>query len=353
MLNLSFSLLKHLPPEIAHSLTLRMLKIKPSFINYNTKDDSKLHQYIWGLDFKNPIGLAAGFDKNAEVINSSLDLGFSFVEVGTVTPLPQYGNEKPRVFKLNEDRAIINYLGFNNKGSDYVKQNLSKLNINIFSKGIVGVNIGKNLNTIKSTDDYIIGLKKLGPLAHYITINISSPNTPGLRDLQNRGKIDNLIKSLHNLREKDDSLNTKPIFIKIAPDINDEQARDIALSSLALGIDGIIISNSTLDRPETLQSKYQNEIGGLSGHPLFVKSTIMLKKMYSLTNGQIPLIGVGGITNGIDCYEKIKAGASLVQLYTSLVFNGPSIVDKMKNELLNCILADGYKNIKEAIGANV
>ena len=313
MLNLLFSLFKLFPPELAHVITLKLLKSKPSFLSHTFDDDIKLHQHLWGLDFKNPVGLAAGFDKNAEVVSQLLDLGFGFVEAGTVTPKQQVGNDKPRVFRLPEDHAIINYLGFNNQGVEFVKKKLERLNINIFSKGIVGINIGKNKDTKNTIEDYCIGLEKLGPLVHYIVINISSPNTPGVRDLQNRGLIDNLVKSLHKIRKNNENLVSKPILIKIAPDINDEQARDIALSSLALDIDGIIISNSTIDRPSTLQSSYQSEVGGLSGKPLFVQSTLILKKMYSLTNGQIPLVGVGGISNGIDCYEKIKAGASLLQ----------------------------------------
>jgi len=353
MLNLPFSLFKLFPPELAHVITLKLLKSKPSFLSHTFDDDIKLHQHLWGLDFKNPIGLAAGFDKNAEVVSQLLDLGFGFVEAGTVTPKQQVGNDKPRVFRLPEDHAIINYLGFNNQGVEFVKKKLERLNINIFSKGIVGINIGKNKDTKNTIEDYCIGLEKLGPLVHYIVINISSPNTPGVRDLQNRGLIDNLVKSLHKIRKNNENLVSKPILIKIAPDINDQQARDIALSSLALDIDGIIISNSTIDRPSTLQSSYQSEVGGLSGKPLFVKSTLMLKKMYSLTNGQIPLVGVGGISNGMECYEKIKAGASLLQLYTSLVYQGPSLITKIKKELLNCIITDGYKNIKEVVGANV
>ena len=353
MLNLPFSLLKNFPPELAHFITLKLLKLKPNFINQGIKNDFRLNQHLWGLDFKNPIGLAAGFDKNAEVVSQLLDLGFGFVEAGTVTPKPQIGNDKPRVFRLKEDHAMINHLGFNNQGVEAVKKRLERLNINIFSKGIVGINIGKNNDTKNTVEDYCIGLEKLGPLAHYIVMNISSPNTPGLKDLQNRGLIDNLVKSLNKVKKNNENLVTKPIFIKISSDINDEQARDIALSSLALAIDGIIISNSTIGRPQTLQSSYQNEVGGLSGKPLFVKSTLMLKRMYSLTNGQIPLIGVGGISNGIDCYEKIKAGASLIQLYTSLVYQGPSLIANIKKELLNCIITDGYKNIKEAIGTDV
>jgi dihydroorotate dehydrogenase len=352
MLNLSFSLLHFFSPEFAHNITLQLLKFKPNFIKKNFVDDTKLYQHLWGLDFKNPIGLAAGFDKNAEVLSQLFDLGFGFVEAGTVTPKPQYGNEKPRIFRLSKDSAIINHLGFNNYGIEVVRKKLKKLNLNIFTKGIVGINIGKNKDTDNTIEDYCMGLKKLGLFAHYIVINISSPNTPGLRDLQNRGQIDNLIKSLHKIKNNNEDLALKPILFKIAPDIDEQQARDIALSSLANGIDGLIISNSTIDRPSSLKSSQKSEIGGLSGPPLFVKSTLLLKTMYSLTNGQIPLIGVGGVANGVQCYEKIKAGASLVQLYTSLVYQGPSVITKIKNELLNCLKIDGYKNIKEAIGVD-
>ncbi len=353
MFNLPLSLFRYFPPELAHSISLKLLKYKPSLLGSSSEDDHKLHQHLWGLDFKNPIGLAAGFDKNAEVISQLLGLGFGFVEAGTVTPKPQTGNDKPRIFRLPEDKAIINHLGFNNVGVEVVKKKLDRLNIDFFSKGIVGINIGKNTNTKNTIEDYCIGLEQLGPLVHYIVINISSPNTPGLRDLQNKSNIDILVKSLHKVRNNNVNLLSKPILIKISPDIDDEQTRNIALSSLALGIDGIIISNSTIDKSLKLHSKYRNEVGGLSGKPLFTKSTLMLKKMYSLTNGQIPLIGVGGISNGMDCYAKIKAGASLVQLYTSLVYQGPSLITKIKSDLLNFIVTDGYKNIKEAVGADI
>ena len=342
-----------LPPEVAHNLTIKLLKIKPNFINNSFKDDIKLHQHLWGLDFFNPLGLAAGFDKNAEIVLSLLNMGFGFVEAGTVTPKPQKGNEKPRVFRLSQDEGIINHLGFNNLGIDAVAKKLRKLNLNILSKGIVGINIGGNKDSSNLVEDYCIGLEKLGPLAHYVTINISSPNTPGLRNLQNRGRIENLVKSLNKIKNNKENLATKAILLKIDPDMNEEQLRDIALMSLALGVDGLIISNSTIDRPTTLISSSKNEIGGLSGKPLFIKSTLVLKKMYSLTNGQIPLIGVGGISNGVECYEKIKAGASLVQLYTALVYQGPMIIKKIKNEILSCLNTDGFKNIKEVIGIDV
>ena len=353
MLNLPFAFLKFFPPELAHSITLKLLKFKPSFFNKTLENDNKLHQHLWGLDFKNPIGLAAGFDKNAEVISQLFDLGFGFVEAGTVTPKPQIGNDKPRIFRLSKDQAIINNLGFNSQGIEIVKSKLERINLNIFSKGIIGINIGKNKSSENAFEDYCLGLKELGPLVHYIVINISSPNTPGLRDLQKKDKINQLAKKLLMIKKNNENLTTKPILFKISPDLDDQQIRDIALSSLALGIDGIIISNSTIDRPLTLQSSHKNKIGGLSGQPLLKKSTVLLKKMYNLTNGQIPLIGVGGICNGFDCYEKIKSGASLVQLYTSLIYKGPSLVEKIKKELLSCLVTDGFKNIKEAIGKDV
>ena len=342
-----------LSPEVAHSLTIKLLKIKPKFINNSFEDDIKLHQHLWGLDFFNPVGLAAGFDKNAEVVMSLLNMGFGFVEAGTVTPKHQKGNEKPRVFRLSQDEGIINHLGFNNLGIDIVAKKLKKLNLNVLSKGVIGINIGRNKDSTNAIEDYCVGLETLGPLAHYVTINVSSPNTSGLRDLQNRGQIENLVKSLNKIKNNQENLATKAVLFKIAPDMNEEQLRDIALMSLALEVDGLIISNTTIDRPSTLISSNKNEIGGLSGKPLFIKSTLVLKKMYSLTNGQIPLIGVGGISNGVECYEKIKAGASLVQLYTALVYQGPLIVKKIKNEILSCLNTDGFKNIKEVVGINV
>ena len=353
MISFHKSFLKTFPPEVAHYLTIQLLKIKPKLKHKYLQEDRKLYQHLWGLDFNNPIGLSAGFDKNAEVVMPLIDLGFGFVEVGTVTPHPQKGNDKPRVFRLFEDRAIINHLGFNNLGLDVARKNLQKLNLNTLSRGIVGINIGANKDSKNIIEDYCVGLEKLGPLAHYITINISSPNTPGLRDLQNRGRIENLVKSLYKLKDKNENLGAKAILFKISPDIEDKQIRDIALMSLAFDIDGLIISNSTIERPSTLVSQYRNEIGGLSGKPLFLNSTLLLKKMYNFTNGRIPLIGVGGISNGIECYEKIKSGASLVQLYTALVYQGPSIIDKIKNEILSCLKIDGFQNIKEVIGTDV
>ena len=351
MQNIIFKIIKRFPPEISHNITLKLLQL-----NIKQKkiiDNPMLYQHIFGYDFSNPIGMAAGFDKNVEVVEPLLNLGFGFVEAGTITPEPQYGNDKPRIFRLSEDSSIINHLGFNNKGAEYAAKKLKKLNLNSLSKGIVGINIGKNKNSSNYIDDYSYCLEKLGPLAHYVTINVSSPNTPGLRDIQNRGQIEKLVEELKVKKNKLSALKNIPIFFKISPDLNEEQIRDIALMSLANNIDGLVLCNSTLDRPKTLISDFKNEIGGLSGKPLFLKSTLILKKMYKLTNGQIPLIGVGGISTGLECYEKIKSGASLVQLYSALTYAGSPIIIKILSELINLLKTDGYKNIKQAIGKDV
>ena len=351
MTKLITDLIKIFPPEFAHNLTINLLKL--SLKQKIIIDNPILNQHILGLDFSNPIGLAAGFDKNAEVIKPMLNLGFGFIEVGTITPKSQKGNSKPRIFRLKEDEAIINHLGFNNKGTEKILFRLRKFNLSNLNFGLIGINIGRNKDSKNPIEDYCYCLEKLGHLGHYITINISSPNTPGLRDMQLRGNIEILVKNLQNTQIQHTNLKEKPIFFKISPDLNDEQLRDEALIALANNISGLIIGNSTTERSKNLISKNKNEIGGLSGRPLFVKSTICLRKMYSLTNGQIPLIGVGGVSNGNECYEKIKAGANLVQLYTALTFQGPEIVSKIKKELINLIKTDGFKNIKEVIGKEV
>ena len=350
MLDSSIKILKLLPPELAHSITINTLKYLK--FNYDKAEDPILSQHLAGLDFKNPIGLAAGFDKNAEVVRSIFSLGFGFVEVGTVTPHPQIGNPKPRVFRLENDNAIINSLGFNNKGSKKVKKNLLKINSFLRNK-IIGINLGKNKNSINAVSDYLFGMEQLGNLSSYITINISSPNTEGLRDLQLRGNIENLIKKIVKKREEIETINKKPIFVKISPDLNEDQLRDIALISLANNIDGLILTNTTINRPDNLLSINKNNNGGLSGKPLFKLSNNILRKMYNMTNGQILLIGVGGISSGSDCYEKIKSGASLVQLYTALTYSGPLLISKIKNELIDLVKTDGYKNISEVIGKSV
>ena len=350
MFNYYSSLLKILPPEIAHELFFIYLKFKNNFSNQNYIENHTLKQQIWGLMFNNPIGLAAGFDKNAKAILPLINLGFGFIEVGTVTPLPQKGNTKPRVFRLLEDEAIINNLGFNNIGADKVKTKLSKLKKIDPVNGIIGINIGKNKDNEDYINDYSLCLKKLGPFVDYVTINISSPNTKGLRDLQNEKQIKELFNKLYSIKKQNSNLEKKILLLKIAPDLKDDQLNSIAKISMELAINGIIISNTTTDRSISLISNNKDQLGGLSGKPLFNKSTNILKKMYSFTDGKIPLIGVGGVSNGKDCYQKIKAGASLVQLYTSLVYQGPQVVKNIKKELVDCIVNDGYKNVKDVIG---
>ena len=350
--NLIVSIIRFLSPELAHYITIKLLKLGLVNVFFKKIHNSPLlRQVIWNLEFNNPIGLAAGFDKNGEVVDEALNLGFGFVEIGTVTPKAQFGNEKPRLFRLSRDKALINHLGFNNQGMEKVKKRLAIRYENKSSvPGIVGINIGKNSYSKDTTKDYLDCLKVLGPYTDYIVINISSPNTPGLRSLQNRENLENLIISIKNIKKKDNKINNKPLFIKISPDLNNEQKKDIALTSLAQGIDGIIISNTTLERYETLIDNNKIEVGGLSGSPLFLPSTLLLKEMYNLTGGKIPLIGLGGISSGRDAYEKIKAGASLVQLYTGLIFEGPSIVNKINKELVYLLQIDGYTNISEVIG---
>ncbi len=351
MYNSSLKILRLLPPELSHNITINFLKYFK--IRQKNIEDPILSQHLMGLDFINPVGLAAGFDKNAEVMQSMFSFGFGFLEVGTITPQPQSGNSKPRVFRLSEDKAIINSLGFNNKGVKKVKKNLIKHQKSYLNNKIVGVNIGKNKNSSKAIDDYLIGLEELGHLASYITINISSPNTEGLRDLQLRGKIEKLIKKIIDKRDEIKNITNKPILIKISPDLNEDQLRDLALISLANNIDGLILTNSTIKRDSNLISLNKEKKGGLSGKPLYDNSNIILKKMFELTNGQIPLIGVGGISSGKDCYEKIKSGASLVQLYTALVYSGPNLINSMKGDLIDLIKTDGYKNVSEVIGKSV
>ena len=266
MYNTSLKILRLLPPELSHTITINFLKYFK--VRQKNIQDSILSQHLMGLDFPNPIGLAAGFDKNAEVMHSMFSFGFGFLEVGTITPLPQSGNSKPRVFRLSEDKAIINSLGFNNKGIQKVKKNLIKHQKSYLNNKIVGVNIGKNKNSSEAIDDYLIGLEQLGDFASYITINISSPNTEGLRDLQLRGKIEKLIKKIIDKRDEIKNINTKPILIKISPDLNEDQLRDIALISLANSIDGLILTNSTIKRESNLISVNKGKKGGLSGKPL-------------------------------------------------------------------------------------
>ena len=339
--------LRRLPSETAHELTLRALEVgaAPMFggLGRQEADPPILAQRLWGLDFANPVGLAAGFDKDARVPDPMRRLGFGFVEVGTVTPRPQLGNPKPRLFRLEEDRAIINRMGFNSGGLDAVADRLSQHK----RSGIVGVNLGRNRDT--SDDDYVEGILRMARIADYLVVNISSPNTPGLRDLQAGEVLGPLLSRLMAARKEAGS--GTPLLVKIAPDLTQTERRDIAQAALNSAIDGLIVSNTTIGRPSGLVNHHARETGGLSGRPLFASSTALLADMYRLTQGRLPLIGVGGVASAADAYAKIRAGASLVQLYTALVFEGPDLVRRIKSGLAALLRDDGFASAAEAVGA--
>lgn len=333
--------LQAMDAENAHRLAIKALQICPP------RDHSKhptLAQNLWGLHFQNPVGIAAGFDKNAESVDGLLSAGFGFVEAGTVTPQPQPGNPRPRVFRDPASRSVINRMGFPGDGMEVFLKNYQSRK----AGGIVGVNIGKNKTTEDPAADYITLMKTFGPMADYITINISSPNTPGLRDLQKRDFLVPFIAEMKSIRGS----NKAPILIKLAPDLTEDLSADLAATLKEAGIDGIIIGNTTLDRPSHLPADFLKETGGLSGPPARAKSTALIKRFYTLTDKSIPIIGVGGISSGHDAYEKIRAGASLVQLYTALIYEGPGLVRKIKDDLAALLKRDGFANIAEAIGAD-
>ena len=339
-----FPILNFIPPELAHNLAIRFFtnfknKIKPDDLILNTK--------VCNLKFTNPIGLAAGFDKNGKAYDGLMRLGFGFVEIGTVTINPQLGNKKPRIFRLLEDKAIINRLGFNNIGAEKVLQNIEKYD-SVNGNGLLGVNLGKNIDSKDLIEDYVKLLKIFNRKASYITLNISSPNTPGLRELEEKDNLDKLVKKISLFKRKN-SVNI-PVFLKIDPDISKNQLGDIADIVLSSTIDGVIISNTSIHRSNELISKHANEKGGISGLPIKDTSNKLLKDFYILTNGKIPLIGVGGISNGKDVYERILNGASLIQLYTSLIYKGPFIVNKIKEELVYLLKKDNYKSLDQAVG---
>jgi dihydroorotate dehydrogenase len=336
--------LRALDPERAHELTIAALKagLGPRAA---AADDPRLRTTLWGREFPNPIGLAAGFDKNAEVPDAMLRLGFGFVEIGSVTPRPQPGNPKPRMFRLTEDGAVINRLGFNCQGLEAAQARLAARP----RAGLVGVNLGKNKDTEDAAADYEIGAAALAPLADYLVCNVSSPNTPGLRALQGKAPLAALVARVQAVLSK--LAKPPPLVLKIAPDITDEDKRDIADVALGAGVAGLIVGNTTITRP-SLRSRHGAETGGLSGRPLFALSTSVLRDMYAATGGRLPLIGTGGIASGADAYAKIRAGASLVQLYTALVYQGPALVTRMKAELAALLRRDGFASLAAAVGAD-
>jgi dihydroorotate dehydrogenase len=341
--------LRRLPREAAHELSLRALGFGLGrFLagrSATQPDPAILAQRLWGLDFANPIGLAAGYDKDARAPEAVRRLGFGLVEVGTVTPRAQTGNPKPRIFRLDQDRAVINRMGFNSRGLDFIADRLSQRP----RAGIVGVNLGKNRDSPDAAADYAEGIRRMAGLADYLVVNISSPNTPGLRDLQARAALDGLLRRLIDAR--DDTLSPAPLLLKVAPDLTSAERRDIAVVALDTGIDGLIVSNTTIERPAGLVSRCAAEAGGLSGRPLFAASTAVLADFYRLTDGRLPLIGVGGVASAADAYAKIRAGASLVQLYTALVFEGPALIGRIKEGLADLLHRDGFASIAEAIGS--
>jgi len=344
-----FSILRpflfNLDPETAHDLAIKSLKFNPLPVKiFEVKDEQMLSINLLGKNFPNPIGLAAGFDKSAEAYNSLFKLGFGFIEVGTVTPLEQYGNPKPRIFRLEDDEALINRLGFNNDGMQIIKNRI-KLEK---KKGILGINIGPNKNTKDQKQDFCQGLKSFFDIADYITINISSPNTEGLRNFHDQKKLENLLFSLNKIK-KDNNTNV-PLLLKVSPDIQKNHISEIADVVKNNNISAMIITNTTNGNRKNLASEARNEEGGLSGKPIQEISTIMIKNFYKEFKGQVPIIGVGGINSGKSAFEKITAGASLLQLYTGFVYKGPSLVKNIKNELIQILKAEGIKNIQDIVG---
>ncbi|PHS28139.1 MAG: dihydroorotate dehydrogenase (quinone) [Robiginitomaculum sp.] len=346
--DLAGAALRHFPAETAHKLTIKALKtgLGP---RQTTPDDPILRTNLCGLDLPNPIGLAAGFDKNADVGAAMIRAGFGWVECGTVTPLAQAGNPRPRLFRLTEDGAVINRMGFNNEGLDRFKYNLSAQNEHSTR---IGANIGANKTATDRIGDYVTGLKTLWGLPSWFTINISSPNTPGLRDLQSKDALYDLLGRIMEARAGlMGNQPSPPIFLKIAPDLDDLQIQEIGEAACHFALDGLIISNTTIARPDSLLSAARSQSGGLSGTPLFARSTSVLRAFKTVTNGKIALIGVGGIASGADAYAKIRAGASAVQLYTAMAFHGPSLVTTIKADLAACLRSDGFSSVAEAVGA--
>ncbi len=339
-------LLATLDPERAHGLAIQALK-SGLYPRPAEADDPRLSVRLWNLDFPNPIGMAAGFDKNGEVPDALLKAGFGFAEIGTVTPRAQPGNPRPRIFRLPTDRAVINRLGFNNEGHAAMLDRLRARR----PVGIVGVNVGANKDTTDRTADYAAGVTALAAYASYLTINISSPNTPGLRDLQQAQALNDLLVRVAAARDGEaDKLGRRvPLLLKIAPDLADSDLDDIAEAVRYHRLDGVIVANTTVSR-NGLADRNAREAGGLSGRPLFRRSTAVLARMHDRLGADVPLIGVGGVDSGLAAYEKIRAGASLIQLYTGLVYEGLELVEAIKRELVLHMRRDGFSELRAAIG---
>ncbi|MFA9201277.1 MAG: quinone-dependent dihydroorotate dehydrogenase [Cypionkella sp.] len=328
-----------LDPERAHRLTISALKALPAL---TPPAAGPLATEVAGLRFANPVGLAAGFDKDAEVPDAMLGLGFGFVEVGSITPRPQPGNPRPRLFRLVEDRAVINRMGFNNRGADAARERL----VRRARRGIVGANIGANKDSPDRIADYLAGIAAFAPLADYLTVNVSSPNTPGLRGLQAEGELEALLSAIAAAR----TARTPPVFLKVAPDLAEGDHARIVRAALDHGIAGLIVANTTVSRP-ALRSRHAGEVGGLSGAPLRDLALAQLRRFRAASGGALPLIGVGGIAGAEDAWARIRAGASLVQLYSALVYEGPGLARRIVRDLEKIMRRDGFGSIAEAVGS--
>ncbi len=338
-----------LEPETAHRLTLWLLRLGLAPIRPPVLDPI-LAQTLWGRRFASPVGLAAGFDKDGEAVDALVGLGFGFVEIGSVTLRPQPGNPPPRLFRLVEDEAVINRMGVNNRGVAALRARLQARHARPLAP--LGINLGLNRDAEDAAADYAESAAALAPFADYLVVNVSSPNTPGLRDLQGPDRLGPI---LHRIRTRlaESGEVAPPLLVKVAPDLGAGHCRAIIDTALAEGAQGLIVSNTTTARPPGLKSPYRAETGGLSGRPLFGPSTVMLTEMRRLTRGRIPLIGVGGIASADDAYAKIRAGASLIQLYTALVYQGPGLIQRICEGLVQRLKADGFASIAEAVGADV
>lgn len=337
------ALLRRLDPEQAHVLALRGLALAP--LPAASADAPILRTRLAGLDLPNPVGLAAGLDKNGEALRGLSRLGFGFVECGSVTPRPQPGNPKPRLFRLAEDRAIINRMGFNNAGLEAFARRLAARP----AAAVVGANLGANKETEDKAADYVAGLERLDGLADYFTINISSPNTPGLRALQGRAQLDDLLGRIDAARPRGTA--RQPVLLKIAPDLAGAEIAMIVEAALAHRIDALIVSNTTLERPATLRSVHAAEAGGLSGAPIRPFAEKALVAAAEAAQGRLPLVAVGGIDSGAEAYRRIRLGATAVQVYSALIYEGPGLVQRIKRDLANRLRADGFSTVSEAVGA--
>ena len=346
MHDIAARLLHVMDPEDAHRASILGLKLGLGPADH-APDDRILATTIAGLALPSPVGLAAGFDKNAEAPDAMLRAGFGFVECGTVTPLPQVGNPRPRLFRLSEDRAVINRMGFNNAGLDAFAANLAARR----HKGVVGANIGANKDSDDRIGDYVAGLRRLWGLASYFTVNISSPNTPGLRALQTRAALEDLLGRLGEARRDLNPTGDYPVFLKVAPDLEDGEVETIVETVAAFGLQGIIVSNTTVSRPDSLRSPRKTETGGLSGPPLMSLSTQVLARFHAANSHSLTLIGAGGIATGADALAKIRAGASAVQFYSAMVFEGPGMVVQVKRDLAARLRAEGFASVADAVGA--